>query len=49
MENYRFGTIRCSVVATSQKIAVESNDSFVLTVDGRAYEVKPGVQTFPRR
>ena len=49
VENYRFGTIRCSVVATSQKIAVESNDSFVLTVDGRAYEVKPGVQTFPRR
>ena len=42
VENYRFGKVVCSVVATSGKITVESNAAFTLVADGRRYAVKEG-------
>ena len=42
VENYRFGKVVCSVVATSGKITVESNVAFTLVADGRRYAVKEG-------
>jgi hypothetical protein len=48
VENYRFGNIVCSVVATTGKVAVESNGAFTLVADGRRYAVKAGRNEFVR-
>ena len=48
VENYRFGEIICSVVATGAEIRVVSNRPFVLRVDGRKFEVAAGENRFER-
>jgi hypothetical protein len=48
VENYRFGNVVCSVVATAGEITVESNCAFTLVVDGKRYSVKPGDNVFKR-
>ena len=48
VENYRFGNIVCSVIATGKKITVTSNQPFDLISDGRTYKVKAGHNKFNR-
>ena len=49
VENYRFGKVTCSVVATAEKIEVESSRPFALRVDGRVLQVKAGRNEFARQ
>lgn len=42
VENYRFGKVLCSVVATKDEIVVESNRPFTLFADWRVFAVKAG-------
>ena len=48
VENYRFGDVICSVVATTNEIRVKSNKPFALLVDGRKFTVSIGEQSFAR-
>ena len=48
MENYRFGGIVCTVIATTGEITVESNGAFTLVADGRRLTVKAGRNGFKR-
>lgn len=48
VENYRFGGVVCSVVATEGTIKVVSNMPFTLVADGRQFEVRAGENEFPR-
>lgn len=48
VENYRFGKVICSVVATEDEIMVRSNLPFSLRVDGRVLPVKVGENRFRR-
>ena len=48
VENYRFGDVVCSVVATADEIKVKSNKPFVLLADGRKLAVRAGEQSFAR-
>ena len=49
VKNYRFGKVTCSVVATTEKIEVESNAEFLLRANGRDYAVRPGKNVFDRK
>ena len=49
VENYRFGKVTCSIVATTEKIEVESDAAFLLRANGRDYAVRPGKNVFDRR
>ena len=42
MENYRFGKIVCSVIATKEKVVVKTNHSFTLILNGKRHQVKNG-------
>jgi len=42
VENYRFGGIRLSVIATTEEIRVETDAPFTLRADGRNYAVNAG-------
>ena len=48
VENYRFGKVTCSIVATTEKIEVESDAAFLLRANGRDYAVRPGKNVFDR-
>ena len=48
VENYRFGDIVCTVIATAGEITVESNGTFTLVADGRRLTVKAGRNGFKR-
>ena len=48
VENYRFGDIVCTVIATAGEITVESNGAFTLVADGRRLTVKAGRNGFKR-
>lgn len=48
VENYRFGGIVCSVLATKEQISVTANRPFVLRVDGRTLSVREGKNLFGR-
>ena len=48
VENYRFGRVICSVIATTDEIKVVSNRPFTLRADGRTWNVKAGENVFPR-
>jgi hypothetical protein len=48
VENYRFGDIVCTVIATAQTIEVESNAAFRLLADGREFAVGKGKNVFSR-
>ncbi len=49
VENYRFGKVKCNVIATATEISVDSNLPFTLKADGRDFKVKAGVNSFPRK
>ena len=49
VENYRFGKVVCSVVATERTIAVRSNLPFTLIVDGKTLAVEAGNGVFERK
>ncbi len=49
VENYRFGRVTCSVIATTDAIRVVSNRPFTLFADGREFAVKSGENVFSRR
>jgi hypothetical protein len=42
VENYRFGNIVCSVIATKEKVVVKTNLPFTLILNGRRHQVKEG-------
>jgi len=48
VENYRFGKVVCSIVATKAEIKVDSNLPFELRVDGKRHAVKTGGNVFCR-
>ena len=48
VENYRFGKIVCSVVATARTLEVEPNAAFRLLADGREFAVEKGKNVFRR-
>ena len=48
VENYRFGKVTCSVIATTDRIEVESDAAFLLRANGRDYAVRPGKNVFDR-
>ena len=48
VENYRFGKVVCSIVATTDEIRVESNLPFKLQVDQKCHAVQPGHSVFSR-
>ena len=48
VENYRFGTVVCSVIATEREIVVTSNAGFTLIADGRSWSVREGRNVFAR-
>ena len=48
IENYRFGSVICSVMATSGSVVVKSNRPFDLVVDGRTCHVMEGENVFLR-
>jgi hypothetical protein len=48
VENYRFGDIVCTVIATARTIEVESNAVFRLLSDGREFSVEKGKNVFSR-
>ncbi len=48
VENYRFGRVTCSVIATTDAVKVISNRPFTLLVDGRAFAVNVGENVFSR-
>ncbi len=49
VENYRFGMVLCSIIATSDEIQVESNKPFELHAEGRRFSVKKGHNVFCRK
>ena len=48
VENYRFGDVVCSVIATEKTIEVSSNRPFTLQADGKTFEVEAGKNLFER-
>ena len=42
VENYRFGKVVCSIIATTDEISVESNSPFTLVADGTTFHVNTG-------
>ena len=48
VENYRFGDVVCSVIATEKTIEVSSNRPFTLQADGKTFEVGAGKNLFER-
>ncbi|MBR2920969.1 MAG: hypothetical protein IKC27_06430 [Kiritimatiellae bacterium] len=46
VENYRFGKIVCSVVATKEKVVVKTNHPFTLILNGARHQVKKGENIF---
>jgi hypothetical protein len=42
VENYRFGNVICSVIATKEKVSVKSNHPFTIVLNGERYQVKEG-------
>ena len=42
VENYRFGTVVCSVFATGEEITIEASAPFELRADGRSFHVMKG-------
>lgn len=49
VENYRFGDVVCSVVATERQLVVQSNRPFVLVADGSRRAIEPGKTVIDRR
>ena len=49
VENYRFGKVVCSVVATERTVTVRSNLPFTLIVDGKTLAVEAGNGVFERK
>lgn len=49
VENYSFGKVNCSIVATAADITVVSNAPFTLKADGCDYVVKSGHNLFRRK
>ena len=49
VENYRFGDVVCSVIATAKDIVVESNAPFTLVADGKSLSVRKGRNAFSRK
>ena len=49
VENYRFGEVVCSVVATERTVTVRSNLPFTLIVDGKSLAVEAGNGVFERK
>ena len=49
VEDYRFGKVTCSIVATKDSISVESDAAFTLAVDGKTFQVNAGKSAFARR
>lgn len=49
VENYRFGKVTCSIIATKESISVESDAPFALVADGRTFQVNAGKNAFVRR
>lgn len=47
--NYRFGKVTCTIVATTDRIEVESDLEFLLRANGRKYAVRAGKNVFDRR
>ena len=48
VENYRFGDVVCSIVATKSHVRVTSNLPFTLVVDGKEHNVKAGKNIYRR-
>ena len=48
VENYRFGDVTCSIVATAESISVTSDRPFALLADGVRHDVRPGANVFSR-
>ena len=48
VENYRFGKVVCSIIATRDEIRVESNLPFTLQIDRKCHAVRPGRNVFGR-
>jgi hypothetical protein len=48
VENYRFGDIVCSLIATTREITVESSGAFTIVADGKRFAVKAGRNRFKR-
>ena len=46
MENYRFGKIVCSVIATEENVVVQTNHPFTLILNGKRHQVKKGENIF---
>ena len=48
VEDYRFGQVVCSVLATKDEVSVRSNREFTLVFDGKRHEVVRGENNFKR-
>ena len=48
VEDYRFGQVVCSVLATRDEVSVRSNREFTLVFDGKRHEVVRGENNFKR-
>ena len=48
VENYRFGDVVCSIVATKSRVLVTSNLPFTLIIDGKEHRVKAGKNRYKR-
>lgn len=49
VENYRFGNIVCSVVATEENVVVKTNHPFTLILNGKRHQVKKGENTIKHK